>query len=288
MNQHNYRFTVLRAVPSLMRGERVNVGIAVFHPDGDVAVHVGITRNRSRSFDPRLGAIDWQVWQEQVHETLQELPLDSRKYWLMHGLSPIVADEEMGSFRVDGEMSYSDAVGDLLRRLVSVSVREHQPRLQVAQAPRLKSQLKTWFKAQRIMGSSLDDLYNRRIVEAFPISDETDTVAEFAFMNGSVHVMETLDLRDISHLTQQQKNKAAFKSVVLHEARALPNVGRRIAVVAATDYQTVRPVVRMVEHAADDMFHMESAEDVHRLVGYIGEALHQPSQLDARALVLPH
>lgn len=286
MTVRNYEFAVLRVVPNVMRGERVNVGIAVFDADGNIGIHLDASKNRLCSFDPNLSAIKWDEWHTQVQQILASMPADSRSYWLAHGLHPVVADEKRGMFRADEE-SYEDNVQDLLRRLVSVPSREVRAQRRLSPQPAgLHAQWKGWFKAQHIMGKRLDDVANHQIVESYPVSADTNTFAEFAFKNGALHIMETLDLRHIDRLTQRQLNQAAFKSVVLDEAQELVRGGgRRIAVISATDYNAVRPAVRMVERMADDVIRMESTDDVSRLVRHIGRALHRTDQLDSTALI---
>lgn len=285
MTERNYEFTVLRIVPNAMRGERVNVGIAVFDADGTVSIKLDTNKNRLCSFDPNLSAINWDDWQAQARQTLAAIPAASRTYWLTHGLHPVVADEKRGVFRADRD-SYEDRVDDLLRRLVATPAREVRAQRRVLQRTGLHAQWKGWFKAQRIMGRGIEDMERNQIVESYPVSEETSTFAEFAFRNGALHIMETLDLRNIDHLTQRQLNTAAFKSIVLDEARPLvAGGGRRIAVISATDYDAVRPAIKMVERMADDVVMMESADDVARLVRQIGNALHRTDELDSARLL---
>lgn len=283
-----YTFSVIRAIPDAMRGERVNVGIAVSHPNGRTTVHLAPDHHRLRHFDPALHVIEWDKWEREVNECLSSMPDTSHRYWLTHGLGPITADEAQGWFKADSEQALGDEIDLLIRRLIAPRHQESADRY-VSTPPRpirLRSQLKDWLKRQHVMGKSVDDLHNRRVVEHFPVSDETETFAEFAFRNGSINIMETLDLRNVTQLTERLRNEAAFKSVVLSEAKYLLDRGsKRIAVVAATDYGAVRSAVRMVEREADDVFYMEKPQDVTRLVVQISEALHLPSVLDADTLL---
>ncbi|WP_250538673.1 MULTISPECIES: DUF3037 domain-containing protein [unclassified Caballeronia] len=287
MNDALYRFSVLRVIPNAMRGERINVGVAITHPNNRVTVHLGANTDRLKALDPNLTAIRWKTWQEQASDTLQSMPPEARKFWLMHGMRPVVSDEEEGCFRTSEHETFDEIVSDLLRRMVDLPERViRATKTKQVHSARLHSQLKSWFKGRHIMGSNIDDMNRRCIVEDYPVSRETDTFAEFAFMNGAVHVIETLDLRNVEQLTQRQRNQAAFKSVVLDEARAVTgSSGRRIAVVSATNYEAVRPALRIVERTADDVISMESRQDVLRFANHISRSLHLPSELESESLL---
>ena len=284
MNYHDYRFSVLRVVPNAMRGERVNIGLAAFHPTGKVTFHLSVNRDRLRALDPNLTAINWETWGAQAEELFSKLPEAARLQWLRTSMAPVTCDAELGLFRATpGDFALQ--VEDLLERLVLKPRRLLQKGQQRKRQPtQLQAQLKSWFKAEKIMGKGMDDITKHRIVEEYPISLETDSFADFAFKNGALHIMETLDLRNIDHLTNRIRNQAAFKSIVLDQARDVIGHGQRIAIVAATDYLAVKPALKMIERNADDLISMDSQADIDRLVKRLTDALHLSEQLAAPTL----
>ncbi|USE78867.1 DUF3037 domain-containing protein [Cupriavidus gilardii] len=283
MTQTDFKFSVLRVIPNAVRGERVNVGLSTVDPSSTVRIHLHVNRDRLRALDPNLTAIDWENWAEQAETLLNSLPESARTQWLCTGLAPVIADKEFGWFKASQD-GYDTMVDQLLERLVLKPRKVAERRKSGRQATHLQAQLRNWFKAEKIMGKSMDDLSRHRIVEEFPVSIETDSFADFAFKNGALHIMETLDLRHVDHLTARLRNQAAFKSVVLDQARDVVGDGKCIAIVAATDYQAVKPALRMIERNADEVLSIDSPQDVERLATRLSEALHLPNLLVPPAL----
>ncbi|KAF3999190.1 DUF3037 domain-containing protein [Glaciimonas immobilis] len=291
MKTTDYYFSVLRVVPNVMRGERVNVGLVVFHPGGhDVTIHLHIIKDRLRALDPNLSAIKWDAWAMQAKESLTAIPVENRVHFLQTAFSPITTDTQTGWFKATSEEEVQDNIDGLLKRLVVSPQRVI--RIENKGLPRttkLQAELKNWFKAQKIMGKNMDDLSRSQIVSEYPVSLETDSYADFAFKNGALHVMETMDLRGVNYLSARLRNQAAFKSIVLDQAREVTQGGgQRIAVVSASDYSLVKPAIKMIERNADDVISMESQEDIDRLIRRLTEALHLTTQLSNPTLNLSH
>jgi hypothetical protein len=97
-----------------------------------------------------------------------------------------------------------------------------------------------------------------------------------------VHVIDTLDLRGVGHLTAGHRGQAAVKGITLDEAREqLGADSRRIAVVAASDYGVARPAIRLLERYATDTYDLATARERERLAAFIGGALHPQQPLAA-------
>jgi hypothetical protein len=281
MSTDNCHFSVLRLMPNSMRGERLNVGLVVFHPNQDVTVHLDVSQERLRSFDPNLAGINWDDWASQAVKILSDAPSDVRATLLKTAFGPITTDAELGWFRASNNVEVQDNVSSLLKRLVSRPVRLVKVgRTHSTRKTKLQTQLKNWFRVQKILGRSMNDLSNNQVVEEYPISIETDSFADFAFKNGALHIMETIDLRGVDHLTASLRNKAAFKSVVLDQAADVTGGGgQRIAIVAASNYAAIKPALKMIERNADDVVAVENHKDVDRLVRKLTEALHLTQML---------
>jgi hypothetical protein len=281
MNITHYHFAVLRVMPNAMRGERFNIGLAVFHPDQSVSLHLDVSRERLKALDPNLSVIKWDLWATQARDLLEQLPYEARLNWLKTAFTPITADAELGWFRAANDQEVRDNIESLLKRLVSRPRRLiRAERTKGSQPTRLQSQLKNWFKAQHILGKSMDDLAKNRIVEEYPVSIDTDSYADFAFKNGALHIIETMDLRGVDHLTARLRNQAAFKSIVLDQARDVTQGGgQRIAILAASDYGAVKSAVKMIERNADDVVSMDNPGDVDRLILKLSNALHLQNQI---------
>lgn len=270
-------FTVLRVQPDRMRGESVNIGLVVFLPGGAVMARVEADMARLRALDanlPRLPIL--QDLAQDIEARISALPTrDMQQLMLRDFYAPVRADEHLGSLEADTPEALEEHIEGMMNRLVrkpALTVRES------AQRPRkpskLDSQMKAWFKGAKLLGRHMDDLARHRIVESYPVAVDADAYADFAFKNGALHVIETLDLRGADHLTPGLRNTAAFKGVVLDMARDVVGEGKRIGVVAAADYATMKGAVRLFERNADELFSLDSPADRQRLADLLARGLH--------------
>lgn len=281
MNSSNHKFRVLRVTPNPIRGERLNVGLLVTNPEGKFEVRLHVMRDRLAALDPNLTAIQWEDWAKHAKESIDQLPEELALAWIERGLSPVQADVHDGVFVASSAAEFEVQVQMLLERLVVKPSRQFRaPRSKGKQSTQLQAQFKNWFKSAQILGRTMEDISRRQIVQEYPVSLETDSFADFAFKNGALHILETLDLRGVDHLTPRLRNQAAFKSIVLDQASAVTTGGgQRIAVVAASDYGSVKPAIRLIERSADDLISMDSPNDVQRLVEHLTASLHLSGQL---------
>lgn len=284
MSSQAYYFTVLRARPNPVRGESVNVGIAVLDPVG-VRLFLEPDIQRLKAFDRNLAALQWDDLRENAWLLFKHLDtIDSQHLALKTMIAPIYADERLGQFVADSAIEFDTQVTRLLDRLVRRPVRDTGiARAKRPSAPsKLNAQLRNWFKSAHIFSSNVADISKQRIVANFPVVATNDLYAEFALKNGVVHVIETLDLRGHDKVNAHVHKETAIKSIVLDQAgRALDKKSRRIAVVSASDYAAMRPAINIVNTYADDVITMASSQDKQRLADFIKMSLHSQTSLPA-------
>lgn len=198
----SFSFAVLRAAPDRVRAERVNVGLVVATPDG---IDLRVPELR------KLQLLTGHAWTEIAavyHErlnaewkqckTLEELR-DS-----LGAASQIFSMSEMGSLDTKPE-EYEDGVNAILRKYVDrpkLSRRERQQRInyEIARALRNAGVLQQ-------KGQTIED---HKVVRQYVISGEKKLVADFAYKNGSMKVVSTLDLRTDRAVHAQACEKGAI------------------------------------------------------------------------------
>ena len=275
-------YFVLRAVPDQVRGESLNVGLVVF-VDERVQVFVGTEHWRLRALHPNFDALNITKWAQELEAELQTLPSnESRRFFLSSIGGPITIDEEPGQLMADPGNSLAEIVNGIIKRLVTAPLKTFTS----AGSPRVRSmsplnlQLKNWFRASHIFSTKVADVSKGKVVSGYPIAADEDLYADFALRNGSVHVIETLDLRGVDRPTRALRGQAGWKSVLLDQSRrTLSADTQRIAVVSADDYSAVRPLIAMVERYADDLISIESGSDRQRLADFISQSLHLDKNL---------
>jgi len=271
-------YHLLTAETPRPRNEHINLGIVVWQDD-QPHFHVDVVPARLAALDPNYPRLP--IFRQLADGTLQaalsarmaELPDRAARFTLMEFL--------LAPMRLlpGGEL-YSDD-GDFapaIERLLDALVRRPAISVKAAARPprqtKLTRQLKDWFKQAKVMGRNMDDLSRSRVVEQYPVSVESDVYADFAYKNGNLHVIETLDLRGVDHITPSLRNNAAFKSITLDMAREVVGEGKRLGIVAASDYASVKSAVRLFERNADDIYSLDSPNDVQRLATLLASGLH--------------
>jgi hypothetical protein len=290
----NFDFDVLAAFSPVPRGEFLNIGIVVWR-DGLPEIHSDFS-------DTRLGAIDGNYPRLSIFRSLKAGSLNDDLRPLLEPLrnTPdamrMLFDSLISPMRChDSGKIFCDPkdLGTHVERFMNLLVRRASPVIKLGRKKRmtkLESDIRNWMSKAKIMGRSMEDLSRGRVVAQYPISVESDIYADFAYKNGSLHVIETLDLRGVEQLTTGLRHAAAFKSITLDIAKDNQNIERCIGVVAASDYSAVRPAIRLFERHSDELFSLDDPRDSQRFADLLANGLHLdggliPVDLSRRALV---
>lgn len=275
-------FVVLRAVDKV-RGESVNAGIVLFTPDG-VMVGVAPTANRIKALHPDFAAVSLAAWREGLQSALKsfavKLPDIAQQIAMLPLLcQPFTADTEPGSalLNADNPQETLEALltWQVLTRQATVRAKNGAPK----RPTKLAAQMRTWFRNAKVFSSNAEDLSKGRVIANFPVAARDDLYADFAVKNGRLHVLETLDLRGVDHITASIRGDAAVKGITLDEARTAVD-GERIAVVSASAFEIARPAIKMVERYASNVYVLESPKDKQAFVDFMHQALHNDSLPD--------
>ncbi|WP_073465874.1 DUF3037 domain-containing protein [Rhizobacter sp. OV335] len=269
-------FTFLRARPDELRGEQLNVGLIAFHPDR-TRVRMGASSWRLRVLHPNLDGIDWDAWGEELEDALAEFDsMEAQLGWLQSGsLGAVYCDDSLGRLESADDVALERAISELAARMIEIPQRTVAA---PAQPPKSKTRLNThlrgWFRASKVFSPRVSDLSNNKVVPSYPVDVSDDLYADFALMNGAVHIIEALDYRGIERVTKGLRGEAGVTAVLFDQARqSLQGVGQRIAVTAADDYSKVRPLIGLVRKYADVVVAMESQADRQWFADFVSRSL---------------
>jgi hypothetical protein len=268
MNEQNFKYLILRAMPDAMRFEMLNAGVVVFDAE-NTSVRIDSSKKRLRVLHPDLGRIDLSLWAQQIQDELRNHPTEMQRAVLSMMCSPFIADKETG------ETVGTDAITQA-EFLFSRFVGNQPPTLpalkrNTAKQTKLVKELRDWFKSSKIFSNKIEDLSKHRVVANYPVTPASDLYSDFALMNGRLHVIETLDLRGIDHLTQAMRGDAAIKGITLNEIEAGSNA---IAIITASDYGIAKPAISMISRYADDVYDLSAHEDRRRFADFMSVSLH--------------
>jgi len=267
-----FPFVLLRATSGAPRHESINVGLVAW-PFGKPVVRLAASAARLRALHPNLARIDFQGWSDKVVDALAVAPDVPGQIQLLSILAhPFRADEEPGiASAEDGQEEL--AIDELIERLVAPPASTIKGSTR-KRANRMVTEIRDWLRRGKLYSSRVEDLSRGRVVSQFPVDPASDLYVDFALKNGAVHVIETLDLRDVDRLSPAQRGEAALKGVTLDEAKDKFANGTRIALVQASDYGVARPAINLIGRYADETWNIGDSGDRARFVKFISGSLH--------------
>lgn len=263
-----YKYSILIATPDDRRGERVNIGLAIFNERG--------VDFRLRHASTKLRALTGRTWDEAISATrslLEALGRDGRPaediladYSLFGGA---ISASPPGWFRLsrDGE-AYETAVSQLLSALVEIPAAER-----VQRPPRIITEMTAAFRKIRLMAAPRESIQSRKIVRNYAIEGKEGLTADFAMQNGKFHVASALDLRKQS----ASLDEAAYKSIVLDKARKIYKRKANTLGVYAVDPDSKKQFSQNIELLADysnDVFNWQDWDERARLIKLFSDASH--------------
>lgn len=284
-----YKYAIAQFATSELRNERLNLGLVVLNDDQlDVRV--------PKSLD-KVRAISAALQVEDVRDALEQLP-DIYSYIVEQGISdPVLRIRELAqfaalSFSSIGEFSAS-TVGQYdqyVQRLLTTLVEpERAPQKEVRRRPtRLLSDVKSAFKAERVLARKGEDLDAHRIVINHKIAEGLP--ADLVLRNGAMHIVQTVDASSEETSVKKMISSIAISALVFEQARM--NFGEDetrsnlIYKANSTFESLITPSLDAAEHQGARLINWESRDDRTRFIvelSSLAEPLADVSQKPAAA-----
>lgn len=270
-----FSYAVLRATPDALKGETVNVGLVVFHPD-TVNVLLAPSLRKLIALD---GSID-------INEIL-ELP-ETIKQWAARFDS--VADKaeaikyfgfvtlsELGRFHVTEAVNYESHVERLMEKLVLPRRRDG---LSAAPLNRITTRLREMFDKRDVLGRGVDDIQRNLIVPNYPIAPKENLFSDFALRNGSMWFTETADFRGRTKGQLDNSRVAALAAIKVLKAREVFGKKAKTFVIYAADAESdVGSQVNLLRDYAGDLVNFNSRNQMAQYMQAIMNAAGHNKQL---------
>lgn len=270
MIQKTFDYLMLRANPDPVRFESLNAGVVVFDGQNTVVL-VDASRRRLPVLHPDLGRIDFTEWAEKIQDELRAKPQEVQMSLLQILSSPLIPDRNVG--KTVGVDALQQAT-ELFRRMIDrQSGTLTALKTRIVRQTKLTKELKDWFKSAKVFSNKIEGLSRHLVVANYPVDPASDLYSDFALQNGKLHIIETLDLRNVDHLTPSLRGDAAIKGFTLNEAGDNANA---IAIVAASDYSVARPAINMISRFANDVFDISTPVERQRLSQFMATCLQKP------------
>lgn len=250
----SYRYAVLTAVPNPRRGERVNVGVIVFRPDGfDV---------RFKQAEYKLRALTGDNWKSRIESAEERLKClfdpNIRAELLVEKIKtvdPLFQPSGLGYLEPESEGEYNVLVDQILSSLVTLPKRERTSETK----SRINTEIAAVFRKHSLLASKDQTIEDHKVVRNFEIDPNEGIVADFAFKNGKLLIASTLDLRKAASGIEH----AALSSIKLDKARRRYKEVKTIGVYAVDNgmRENFSSHLRLLSEYADDLYDWSDYED---------------------------
>jgi len=246
-----YDYSVLQAIPDKRRGEKVNIGIAVFHEDG-IDIRIFETKKLQS-----LTGHSWDAYIETYTSLLKEtddpsLEKNERLTRLGVVQNQIVFSKN-GWFNSSGGNDYEKTIDEIAHALV---IKPQKTRKKSESS--VVSEISAVLKSANILAGKRDTLESGFVLRGYKIEDGLE--ADFAQLNSKLHIASVLDLRT----AHPQIAQAALKAIVLdraqaHTERPIHKIG--VYAVAPARRSEVRENIGLLGAYADDLVNWEDESD---------------------------
>jgi hypothetical protein len=204
----SYEYTILTAIPDPRRGERVNVGIAIFR-EGGIDV-------RFKQASYKLRALTGQDWESTIdgakHRLESLFSLDKKPKEILSEfgmMEPLLKTSGLGWLRGDTDAEYEEHVSQIIASLVALPRRE-----KFESKSRINTEIAKELSRAKALARSDESIGDGKVVRNFIVDENEGLQADFALKNGKLHVASTLDLRKHN----AGLGEAALKSIILDKA----------------------------------------------------------------------
>lgn len=203
----SYKFSIIQARPSAIRGERVNVGLVVFGPNG---LDVRLPEIRKLM---HLTGHKWDDIASAYHAVLSKssLPdLDSlREKNAIR--SDVFSLSSAGEIRASKYDEYEASVAKILNIYVDKPALTRKEKQQ-----KINSEITAMLRKVGALADKGQTINDGKVIQKFVVSEDKEIVADFAYKANVLKVVSTLELRG---LKASAHSKACEKGATLYFAR---------------------------------------------------------------------
>jgi hypothetical protein len=267
---HTFNYAIIKAIPDQRRGERVNVGIVVFHPDyidlrfSDLA---------------KLRALQGGNWDQYAADACNRIAgsfnSNEKPQAFLQRISlveTVLRFSDVAWFSIENVNQYEGELADILATLVT------RPRpAQRVKTTRINTEIARTFRTAGVLAAPGEGIDAHRVVQNYSVSQADDLTADFAVKNGAWHVVATLDLRRAN----VGKGQAAIKAITLDRAdQAFSGTVRKYGVYAApADADQFRPHIHLLREYADNVYNWLDQREREAYMRAIYSAMRSPTPL---------
>lgn len=210
-----YEYVVLRVQSNPMRGEAVNIGLAIFCPDRNVEIRLSAPLQKIRSVHPKWTTDDVQKLRMQIESIATASESTEERVRDLVSLG-FCQQKSAGFFDA---ASLAEKNGEIARAemMFVTNAKATAPHASVRK-PKLQRELISRFKTMGILGRDFDDLQNHQVVANVPVPEHPGLKSDFLFKNGIYRLTQTIDYRVAEKGAHQKINEVCTKTMAAQVA----------------------------------------------------------------------
>lgn len=210
-----YYYVVLRLVPDAMRGELINIGIALFSKDGAARIITMATLNKLRAIDSSWDAKRLAEWSGNVQSIVNSKNKISDQIKALE-IFGFCEKESTGMFVADSESTLNERILEIKTKYVSNKDRADRPKRE--KKTRLQTALRDQFKKMHVLGTQIGDLSDHLVVANVPVPGHDELKTDFVYKNGVYRLTQTLDYNVAPDSLHNKLAEACVKSTAAEMA----------------------------------------------------------------------
>ncbi|RUW92548.1 hypothetical protein [Mesorhizobium sp. M7A.F.Ca.US.010.02.1.1] len=203
----SYKFSIIQARPSAIRGERVNVGLVVFGPNG-LDVRLPEVRKLMHLTGHKWDDIATAYYTVLSKSSLHHLDELREKSAVR---SDVFSMSSAGEIRAAGLDEYEANVAKILNIYVDKPALTRKEKQQ-----KINSEITAMLRKVGVLADKGQTINDGKVIQKFVVSEDKEIVADFAYKANGLKVVSTLELRG---LKTSAHSKACEKGATLYFAR---------------------------------------------------------------------
>lgn len=204
-----YHYVVLRLAPDQMRGEVINVGVALFPTDEDARVVTMATLNKLRAIDATWDTQRLAAWTKSVQMVLAHERGIAAQTRALARFGFCEADA-VGMFIADTAEDVAKRLKAIRTTYIANKANEDRPKRE--KRTRLQTALREQFKKMHVLGNDADDIANHLVVANVPVPAHSELKNDFVYKNGVYRITQTIDYHVAPDSIHQKLTEACVKS----------------------------------------------------------------------------
>ena len=229
----HYHYVVLRLAVDKMRGEVLNVGIALLAGNEPARIIMMATLNKLRAVDTGWSSQRLATWTANAKSILEtgKTPLGQVQALQRFGLCE---GDAVGMFTA----STPEELGEQLARIKATYVanRATEDRPKREKRTRLQTALRDQFKRMQVMGDTIDDIDKHLVVSNVPVVGYPDLKSDFVYKNGTYRITQTINYHVAPDSLHNKLTEACVKSTAAELAmKEYGQATKRLAVLDIPD-----------------------------------------------------